>query len=186
MGINIESYHLEVEYLLAWFPVRVTAHLKEPRMRGGVFTYNSKDKLFLGRGTWKNHVLAQGGFSNDDPIGPLAVGAGYAPIGADIGVGVNYEHMFFVVVTVSMEQNFRSKTLVLPPSTQCPLVLNVRDKYNSKELQDTAVALQIVMTTSPLEGIYFIDGPWQRDFLKQEKVISQILKEQHRKAAKGE
>ena len=105
----ITSYRIEIEWLLTWYPVQSDAELKEVQCRGGSFVLENES--FLNEGSEKMLPMDALGF---DGI-----------VNASIAVGVLNNRDFWVKLEAANGAAHRKRTLVIPPASTIPFMINV-------------------------------------------------------------
>jgi len=129
----ITSYRIEIEWLLTWYPAQPNATLKEAQSRGGSF------------------VLENDTFTNENPEKMLPLDAlGFDGIvNASIAVGVLNNRDFQVKLEAENGASHRKRTLVIPPASTVPFMINVPAGRDNPIVKGSMVVLQGVCYTTP-------------------------------------
>ena len=129
----ITSYRIEIEWLLTWYPVQPDAALKEVQSRGGSFVLENDS--FTNEGSEKTPPMDALGF---DGI-----------VNASIKVGVLNNRDFWARLEVANGATNRKRTLVIPPSSTIPFMINVPAGRDNPILKGSMAVLQGVCYTTP-------------------------------------
>jgi hypothetical protein len=144
------SYHLKAEYLLTWYPIGETDHLRQPKMLGEVQERSTADfdNPGLGGGTFEVFHLGRG-------WSPVDTFDSEERIGASLEVGVPPKALFptfEATVELYVGRVTRRQKLVLPPDTTTAFMLNAHARSDEPRLAKTAAVFQGVFTTGSRLG----------------------------------
>ena len=134
---------LDVEWLLAWFPIKASASLTQAKMRGGVFGHKNTDNVFVS-GNREVHFLGQGAADGDPMEHDNRVGAFI-----DVGLAEADNQTFDVKVEVFNGSFRREKHFVLHEDVTAPFMINVQFRGDDRLLGDTIITLQGVFEVHP-------------------------------------
>jgi hypothetical protein len=137
------AYRLDIEWLLTWFPIQANAAINEQKTRVGTIHYISTDEPFAS-GNSMIHLLGQGPqipFTYGDPLSPNNVAVGF------ITVGVNQEDLFALTIEARLGSANAIKSLLAPPNTRLPFMVNLFRPADQRELYGPALSLHGTITT---------------------------------------
>lgn len=145
---DFESYAVEVEWLLTWYPMTSGANLSEPRIRGGTIRHKNTDPPF----TVDNRAVAllgQAGTGTGDGLAPNNAVRAFVDVGVD-----PLSRVFRVELTAHIGNAApRAKSFVLPPNSRVPFLINVVGRADDDIVRDTGAAFQGVVTTGHRAGL---------------------------------
>jgi hypothetical protein len=140
---SFTAYVIEIEWLLTWFPIQDNAAIDAQRTRSGRVVYRSADEPFAS-GNGSSLLLGQGPqapFTFGDPISTNNVAHG------SITLGLNQDELFVVTIEARLGQASQIRTLLAPPKTLFPFMINVVPRANQREVHGTALSLHGTITT---------------------------------------
>lgn len=144
------NYYIQVECLLTWFPVRNSADLKEPKVRMHRSTYHADDLPFSS-GNQEIILIGEGNFYDDSLVSSnLAY--------SNLIIGVDEHKVFFMDTYLELGRSTRKEHIIFKSNTITPFLFTLLAMpEEDPELNNTAIALQGVVTASPRrsELIYF-------------------------------
>jgi len=149
--MSLASYRLDLEWLLAWFPIQGNSALENQKMRAGTLHHLNTEEPFASGGAI-SYMLGQG--QDGDPLSPNNVAIAF------ITISVNEDHAFSLALEAHLGKTVRHGSLLAPPNVRLPFMLNIVHPGGDPETQGTALSLYgtIATTKRPLD---FIAGAFQ-------------------------
>jgi hypothetical protein len=145
--IDVVTYDLEIQWLLTWYPVRGTADIAAPRIRGGVIRIKNSAAVF-DAGNRDNFFLGQKLGPGDEALAPDNEVRAFADVGVS-GPAREFDATFEVAIGRAIQR----KRYTFPPDSRVPVLINVTSGADEPVVHDTAVALQAVVTAGRRFGL---------------------------------
>ena len=144
--VDFNSYSIEAEWLLTWYPIRSGADVKTPQIRGGTIKQKNTDPVFE-VGNRSEFRLGQGSFPGD-ALSPNDDAVAFISFAVD-----PQDYVFQVELEVRIGAVRRTKSFVLPPDTRFPFLINALSGVVDQNGPVAGVAFQGVITTGHRFGL---------------------------------
>lgn len=141
--VDLVTYGLEIQWLLTWYPIRATAEIAAPRIRGGAILIKNSDGVFAA-GNREVFLLGQALGPGDEGLAQDNAVRAFADVGVS-GPAREFDATF----EVGIGQAIQRKRYTLPPDLRVPVLINVTSGGDETVVHDTAVAFQAVITSGP-------------------------------------
>ena len=146
----LTTYGLDAEWLLTWYPIRASANLQGPKIRGGRFSHKNTDQPFAS-GNKIVYPLGQGWGPPVQDGDPMAVNN---LVHARIHVEVNKNKVFKVELEVVNGTFRQERSLTLQPDLITPFMVNVQAGGDDPVVRDTTVTLHGVFVTGRRPNLF--------------------------------